>query len=216
MPEAWVAITMALVQGAVYWQKKFGDAAVFALLPKFRAHVHLARFEILASAVKDVNADYLLWFDDDAVPPADILERLMAHDKDMAVPLFTTRHVPAKWPQSHIVDIKGTDGSRRIITSNLPEIPKELTKIGVAGFHTILMKRKVVNAVLKATEGKSPFTSMHTGTVNVDEIRSMGEDVMFCYYANMAGQELWLDPTLESGHVGAYVYGTKDFEKVTP
>lgn len=203
---------MALIQGSHFWKKRFpGDETKFCLITRQRAHVHLARWEIMVEAVNTVNADYLLWIDDDAVPPADTLERLFKHDKDMVVPVFTSRTIPVYYPYSHIVDTTSTGPKMRKINSeDIKEIPPCLTKIGTAGFHTLLMKRKVVDAVLVETKGRSPFTSVSASGFNEVEQKSMGEDAVFCYVAYAAGQELWLDPTFEVGHVGSYVFGSKD------
>lgn len=204
--QAFAAITKSVICAQTYWKKQYGDRAQFVFISSFRTHIHIARWGMM-QRVMEANPDYLLWLDDDAIPTPDIVEDMHRHDKDMVVPLFCTRTIPARNVAGCIVvENRMRDGEMtpHLVRAPLPPLGKDLVRIGVTGFHCVFMKRKVVDAVLQATGGASPFIFQR------GERKTLGEDVSFFQLAFMAGCELWLDPTVEVGHVGEYIYTMKD------
>lgn len=208
--ESYIATLKMSMAGLTYWRNTYGDNAVFSIHHHARAHVHIARWHILHDAYNS-GADWFIWLDDDAAPPPDTLELLHRHDKEAVAPLFTTREIPARWPCTNLSmqDETLPDGtkSKRVVGTDLFEVPKELTRIGVTGLHCVLMKRSAIQKVLEATSGQSPFQYRAVGRTTT---RAIGEDIAFFQYLWLAGGELWVDPSFEVGHIGTYNYGMKD------
>lgn len=151
--------------------------------------------DTLAQAALDMGSDYVLWIDSDMVFPADSLERLLAHDKDMVTALYFKRrgdHAP--------VIYSGMDENGGVLTCS--DYPRDgsLFKVWGCGFGMVLMKTEVIRRTVKETNGLAfhPFTNMT-------------EDLSFCYRWNQAGGEIWCDGSLKLGHMGEREFTEEDW-----
>jgi len=144
------------------------------------------------------KAPYLFMLDSDVLPPPDIIERLMAHDKPVIGGYYRKKE---KFP------IKQLDGSIEMIQrpvvydySKYDEekkhhmytqriSPKEgLESVDGMGAGCWLIKREVVEAV-----GDSPYTFAESG-----------EDLAFCRAVHAAGYDVWVDWDTPAGHCGCF------------
>lgn len=158
----------------------------FATLTAGNTYVHQARQNMVDSFLK-TEADYMLWIDDDNIPPEDGLIRLLEDKKDIVSGLYFKRRPPYE-PLIMMKRRQGIGSERR--TDIFREGATELTEIHSAGFGFILIKREVLE---KMRELRMPHFSMKVG---------LGEDIWFCIQAQGAGYKIWLDPVVEVGHLG--------------
>ena len=125
---------------------------------------------------------------DDHTFRSDILMQLLAHDKDIVVPLCPLRSLPFK--PSVFKD--RPNGSCTAIEWS--EIPMEgLTPIDGTGYAGGLFKRIVFDTV------KDPWWDM--GPMGSSKYPLWGEDLWFCRKVRDAGFTILLDPTIPVGHI---------------
>lgn len=185
---AFAALTSAISYATLYWKRENGDdAGVYVISDSDNSSVAEAR-DKLARKAMELEVDWVLWFDGDAVPPHDILEKLMAHGKDLIVPVFCRREPP--FGHTILNKCGGIGGG----FEPAEIIPERLFEVDAAGFHTMLMKTQV----LRDVDGKikEPMFLKRPG---------MGEDVYFCQLAQKVGHQLWCDSSIKVGHVGSVV-----------
>ena len=136
--------------------------------------IYDSRNKLAAKAMKD-EFDYVLWLDSDMVFSPDILEKLIADDKDMVSGLYfrrTSPYTPVIFKDSELKD-------GRLVWSDYTDYPKgELFKVAGAGFGCVLMKTDMIFDMI----GKYGdwFTPLY----------SSGEDLSFCYRARELGYEI--------------------------
>lgn len=156
--------------------------------------IYDSRNKLAAKAMKD-EFDYVLWLDSDMVFSPDILEKLIADDKDMVSGLYfrrTTPYTPVIFKDSELKD-------GRLVWSDYTDYPKgELFKVAGAGFGCVLMKTDMIFDMI----GKYGdwFTPLY----------SSGEDLSFCYRARELGYEIWCDSRIKCGHMSHQMI-TEDF-----
>jgi hypothetical protein len=158
----------------------------FATLSVGNTYVHQAR-QAMVDEFLETEADYMLWIDDDNIPPEDGLIRLLEDKKDVVSGLYFKRRAPFE-PLIMMQREQGIGSERR--SDIFREGKKELLKIHSTGFGFILIKREVME---KMREARMPHFSMKVG---------LGEDIWFCVQARGAGYDIWLDPSVEVGHLG--------------
>lgn len=156
--------------------------------------IYDSRNKLAAKAMKD-EFDYVLWLDSDMVFSPDILEKLIADDKDMVSGLYFRRTSP--YTPVIFKDSKLEDG--RLVWTDYTDYPKdELFKVAGAGFGCVLMKTDMIFDMI----GKYGdwFTPLY----------SSGEDLSFCYRARELGYEIWCDSRIKCGHMSHQMI-TEDF-----
>ena len=150
---------------------------------QFRARNNLVDLAIIN------DCDYLLMLDDDMVIPPDLFQRLRAHDKDVIGALYYQRggaYHPVIMRQVSKKDgLKGID----FISHFDPMLQKPgLYKIdGVIGGGCMLFKTDVFRKI------PQPYFW-------IDGI--VGTDVHVCNQLREAGIGIWVDTSIELGHVG--------------
>ena len=156
--------------------------------------IYDSRNKLAAKAMKD-EFDYMLWLDSDMVFSPDILEKLIADDKDMVSGLYfrrTSPYTPVIFKDSELKD-------GRLVWSDYTDYPKgELFKVAGAGFGCVLMKTDMIFDMI----GKYGdwFTPLYNS----------GEDLSFCYRARELGYEIWCDSRIKCGHMSHQMI-TEDF-----
>ncbi len=158
----------------------------FATMVAGNTYVHQARQSMVDSFL-ETKGDYMLWIDDDNIPPEDGLIKLLENQKDIVSGLYFKRRPPYE-PLIMMKRRQGIGSERR--SDIFREGAKDLLQIHSTGFGFILIKREVLE---KMRELRMPHFSMKVG---------LGEDIWFCVQAQGAGYDIWLDPSVEVGHLG--------------
>lgn len=148
----------------------------------------------MAQAAMDENCDYVLWIDSDMTFPADALERLMAHDKDVVTGLYFQRRGDHKPVIYCSIGDEGAD-----VYTDYPK--DKLFMVCGCGFGFVLMKTEVLRRI---TEKEHLLFHPMIG---------FGEDLSFCYRWLSMGGEIWCDPTIKCGHIGEYVFTEEDWQR---
>jgi GT2 family glycosyltransferase len=130
--------------------------------------------------------DYLLFIDNDIIPPISVLETLLSHDKDICGAIcFSTK-----------IDDNGINAPFPVAVRKDKEglykhyIGEGLDWVDATGSSCILIKRKVMEAI----EHPYYFSYHKNG------ITSAGEDFNFCEQAKQKGFEVWVNFNLVCGH----------------
>lgn len=135
-------------------------------------------------AVQDAiekKATHIFFVDSDMNFPADTLERLLAHDKDIVTVEYNRRQLP-----------------QSSVTSPLEERSEtELYKARHIGGGCLLIKLSVFEKIDK------PWFNFGRGK---DGMVVMGEDTWFANMSRDKGIDSWIDPTIKVGHIGEYLY----------
>ena len=136
------------------------------------------------------NSDYLLFIDDDMTFEPDLLDRLLAHEKEIVGVAFHPRcDVPVNDSMDEVHFIKLRDAT--------DEKYKSLFSCKAVGTGILLIKTEVLK---KMPPPWFAFEYLPTGQVKV------GEDWYFCNTAKAWGYEIWCDPTIKVGHIGEKIY----------
>lgn len=139
------------------------------------------------------DVDHLLFMDDDHRFPADLVQRLLRHDKDVVGPLVLTRYPPFR-PTAHI--------GGKVIRWQGETGLLEVDQIGTAG---MLVKREVFDAVRELGE----VAHVDGGVAGEQEVwfragkiypNRIGEDIDFCVRAKEEGFGVWCDLDTTMGH----------------
>lgn len=132
------------------------------------------------------DCTHVFFLDDDMAFPADILSKLLAHDKDAITGLYLSRAYPH---QPLIFDDFGDDG--KALYSYLDENTPPLKKIAAAGLGCVLIKIEILKQMEK------PW-------VRLGELDSQEwcDDIGFWWRYYKAGFELYCDTTIRVDHIG--------------
>ena len=150
---------------------------------------HSLVYEAREQATKhflESDCDYLLFLDSDMVPPADMLIKLIQHDKPI-VSALAFRRVPNYEPCIFKNDMEF-----------YLDYPKGLIEVAGVGMACTLIKREV-------------FEHMPRHWFMPEE--GLGEDLSFCKNALKAGFNIFCDTNLICGHVGSYEVGEAHYRR---
>jgi len=150
-----------------------------------RALIDNARNEFIKMA-RNEDVDYILFLDDDTlIDPMGII-KMIVEDKDIISP--------------PVADRKGGDylNIYNLNNERINEI-KETQKVGGIGMACTLIKRKVIDAMLKKYD--KPFEFQIARNLNNKAIY-LSEDISFCYRASTLGFETWAIKGIETKHIG--------------
>jgi hypothetical protein len=149
----------------------------------------------------DPACTHILWIDSDMTFPADGLERLLAHDKDV-VGAFYNRRMPPYTTVGHL-----------LYAADVSKGGLHRADIMPHGF--VLAKREVYERLPSPwySEGYDPACANED-----DPDGSVGEDVNFSRHAVAGGIEMWCDAdlTFEVGHIGEIVVPCLRPESIKP
>jgi hypothetical protein len=161
-------------------------------------YIHKSRNAAFKEA-QNVNADYLLMVDCDMSYPEDALQKLIDLDKDVASGMYYKRPYP-HYPLAYEWTGKEDDVHRNIV--DIPEVPFKIDSVGT-GF--MLISKKVLDMwtpEIYKEHGK-PFS--HKTYDDGEGGETIGEDTSFCLRCKDLGLEVWIDPTIDIGHIGSQV-----------
>lgn len=136
------------------------------------------------------TADYALWIDSDMTFQPNALKKLLENDADIVSGLFFRRRPP--YTPAYYTEIRyGLEGERS--EKELTEIPVAPIELDATGMAFTLMRTKVLADCFK--EYGSCFMPL----------MGYGEDISFCIRAKRLGYKIFLDPSVEVGHVAKIV-----------
>ena len=182
-------------------KKGVGDCIVSFIIGSL---VYDSRNRLAEYAVR-IDADYILWLDSDMTFSPDVLERMMKvldeHDDiDILTGLYFRRATPFT-PVAF--DVLETDENGVLKFENMDEVPEELREVAGCGFGCVLMKTDCLFDIA----GKE-------GPVWFSPLANVGEDCAFCMRARKYGYKIFIDPSIEFGHMG-YAAVTRSFYEAT-
>ena len=145
---------------------------------------------IAAQTVKN-NLDYLLMCDDDMVFPPDLLDRLLANNKDICGvayhPRCETGQIIKYLDETHFIRLK----------DNIDPKYKQTFECYATGTGIILIKCEVFR---KTPQPWFMFDYYDNGCVKE------GEDWFFCKKIRKFGFKIWSDPRISVGHIGEKIF----------
>ena len=144
---------------------------------------------ISVQAIKN-RSDYLFFIDDDMTFEPDVLDKLMAHKKEIVGVAYHPRTETPRngsMDEVHIITLeKSTD-----------EKYKSLFPCKAIGTGVMLIDTKVFSRIPRPWFA---YEHYDTGMVKV------GEDWWFCIEAGKVGIKVWCDPTIPIKHIGDKLY----------
>lgn len=141
---------------------------------------------ICAQAVQK-QCDYILFTDDDMIFEPDVLDRLLAHDKDIVGGYYNVRFLDVEGDRKVIEYLDGEEARK-----------DRIFKCKALGGGMLLVKTEILHKLPKPLF----WYEIHKEVGMI----TMSNDWWFCRQARMAGYDVWCDPTLKLGHEGNYVY----------
>lgn len=129
------------------------------------------------------GATHLLFIDSDMLFPSDVLDQLLAREKDIIGVEYNKRKFPLE-----------------TVTAYFPDTEKSETepfKVGVAGTGVML-----INTQVFANPQMDP--NWFSFGRNAEGKNVIGEDGWFCNTARDAGYDIWVDPVIKIAHLGEY------------
>jgi len=181
--------------------KKVDDCIVSFIIGSL---IYDSRNRLAEYAVR-IDADYILWLDSDMTFPPDVLERMMKvldeHEEiDVLSGLYFRRAAPFT-PVAF--DVLETDEKGELHFTNMDTIPEGIREVAGCGFGCVLMKTDCLFDIA----GKE-------GPVWFSPLANVGEDCAFCMRARKYGYKIFIDPSIEFGHMG-YAAVTRGFYEAT-
>jgi len=138
------------------------------------------------------NYDYFLSLEQDVVPPKDIIEKLLKHDKEIVCGLYfylgddDKTLLPMVWVHHH------GEFAKRLRFHEVPE--NELIEVITCGLGCVLIKKETLDKIrFRYVEGKEPW-----------------DDVWFCEDAREKGFKVYVDTGIRCKH---YIKGM-DWSKI--
>lgn len=184
---------------SLFWASLFGmerpagTGAVFAR----SAVISENRNHITAEALR-LEADWVLYLDDDHVLKTDTLRRLLEADKDV-ISAHYIRRLPPFWPV--IMDAELPNGS--FTWKQLHPAENGIITCAAAGAGALLVKRKVLEAL------QPPYWTL--GQIHPS---SWGDDLHFCSRVRKAGFDIHVDLDNTLAHImTGCVWPVQDAEK---
>lgn len=157
--------------------------AQFIIYTPISCYLHESRNDVFRQAIK-LDAEYILFIDSDMVFPEDALTKLISRDKDIIGVNYNYRQYPL-----------------RAITVLERDVPDSLTEpfpVRVAGTGFLLIKTKILKLL--------PEPWFHFSPSYSDGTPMTGEDPWFCNVARAHGIDVWVEPTIQMGHIGTVMF----------
>jgi len=179
------------VQFFISWSKMFAFSRGkydLSMASIYGPYIDANRDALIQEALK-MDADYVLFLDDDQTYPYNTVDILLNYDKDIVGGITPRKETgtPMIWDY---------DGQVKIWDSLKGK--KGLTKIDGMGMGGVLINSKVFDKL------EYPYFKRHTDAT----YQGCGEDISFYLKCKQAGIEVWADIDLQYGHLGV---GEKTF-----
>ena len=153
---------------------------------------------ILAKRFLQTGYEWALWMDDDVIPPADGLEKLLSHNLPLVTGLYPTRK---KWGEQTLSAwVKASDGRKSGYVAIGFDQPGRLVKVDVAGMGFLLMHRSVLESVPMPW-----FRWTWLDERDVDDATAQtSEDFFFFQRCASYGIPLYADMEVLCAHMGVF------------
>ena len=145
---------------------------------------------ILRNIALNENYDYFLSLEQDVIPPSDIIERLLKHNKDIVSGVYFGKYI--KGNQKRLVPMlwvakKGDDSKINYVPVALNYINSgKLLKVNLSGIGCMLINRKVLENI---NFKYNP------------ELKKQFDDISFCIDAQNKGFEIFADTNIKCKHL---------------
>lgn len=158
----------------------------------------------LAGYALEMEADYILWLDSDMVFAPDTLERMIKTlDEHPEIDILSGLYFRRAYPFTPVLFKKLDEGENgNIVFEDYNDYPDELFELEGVGFGCVLMRTDCLFQMLDEDGVGRWFTPLG----------GAGEDCAFCIRARRAGYRIFVDPSVELGHM-AYAPVTQAFYK---
>lgn len=182
-------------------KKGVGDCIVSFIIGSL---IYDSRNRLAEYAVR-IDADYILWLDSDMTFPPDALERMMkVMDENKDIDILTGLYFRRSTPFTPVAfDVLETDEKGELVFENMDDVPDGIREVAGCGFGCVLMKTDCLFDIA----GKE-------GPVWFSPLANVGEDCAFCMRARKYGYKIYIDPSIEFGHMG-YAAVTRQFYEAT-
>lgn len=154
-----------------------------------------ARSAILAAFLRS-DCEYLFWVDSDIVWTPDDFFRLVGFGKVM--PIVGATYPFKKLPVQVLINHVGKPGEYEVNSAGC-------IKIRSMGLGFTIHNREVAEKVSAGKPTRRDHLSPHE-VADVFRIDHEGEDIAFMSDVRAAGYDVWLDPSINLGHVGQMVF----------
>lgn len=159
--------------------------------------VYAARENLCDKAIEE-GFDYILWLDSDMTFEPDIMEKLLADDKDFVTGIYFTRKLP--WRPVLFKELDAGGFGEPPKSEFYMEYPiNDLFEIEGCGFGAVLMKTEVAEKIIRKFH--TAFTPM----------LGAGEDVAFCIRAKELGIPMYCDSRVKLGHITRVVSNEESY-----
>jgi len=184
-----------LTSRLIHWGRVYPKVQVhfyftFRVTPVERARNQIVKFflETRVGPNNDLPLTHLLMIDSDTIPPADAIERLLSHGKDVVsgmTPILRYTEEKGWETYDNCFVALDRDENGKIITTHIAERNKGLKDIFRCGTACLLIKREVFDKLTP------PYFSFITNEEGTTHIRS--EDINFCDTVRAAGMDIYAD-----------------------
>ena len=163
--------------------------------------VSLARHNIVLKC-NEAAVDYLFWLDDDVLPPADALVRLLAHQKQFVSGLYFAREFPHR-PQ--IYERVGT------AFQTMHSYEEGLVEVGAVGHGCCLVHKTVYDLLSNV-----PVATLYGRELSpwYEFLTTLGEDFYFCNRLVQIGVPVLVDTTVKCKHLVQAELGEEHFNQL--
>ena len=146
----------------------------------------------LAGYAIDIEADYVLWLDSDMVFQPDTLERMLkVLDEHPEVDILSGLYFRRGHPFTPVAfDKLEMNEKNECEFEDMQTVPEGLSEIAGCGFGCVLMRTECLFDIA-GKYGGVWFTPMG----------NVGEDCSFCIRAREEGYKIFIDPSIELGHM---------------
>lgn len=193
--------------------------------------VHWVRNGLLATLDRSKTPyDYVLFMDDDMVPPPNALNVLLSRGVDIIGAVCTVRQDPPLPNARHYVP-----ETQVYQTADIDR--PGLWKVGAIGTGFLLISKKALDDIGEYTlsqrywidymgmnqdyaaarsqreraRAKEDFNKFWFEFLKEPTAGETGEDLSFCTKARECGYEVYADSTIQVGHIGNYAFGLGDY-----
>ena len=151
------------------------------------ADIACARNALVEGAI----GDYILFLDDDTIPPINVITKLLSHKKDIVSALYFAKQEP-HFPQ---IFLENKEHKGRF--DSIGEYAKDkLIEVDACGAGCLLIKREVFKKL------KKPYFQF---TPRGEDTPRIGEDFYFCKKAKEVGYKIYCDTSIICGHLGTKI-----------
>lgn len=145
---------------------------------------------IIVNEARKAKVDYLMFIDSDVAFEYDSIRKLIDHNKDIVGGHYNMKKFPITTTMKPLAE----DG-KSASTAETYDMPNKLFKCAAVPTGFLLINMKALDSMPRFFD----FEYLPNGDL-------LGEDVWFCNKARELGFDIWCDPTIKIGHVGAYMY----------